>query len=162
MEATACCQSIKIVDGQAIGDPLDLKMVDFTGWQLKDDHEHVTVISADGAKFVTIKHCFEFASALRRMSVLVQEAEGGFKAYCKGAPETIQSICRPESVPESFQQVVDEHAKNGLRVIAFAGLQLNTSEVRGIERDSVERDMDFLGLMVFENKLKPQTTAVIQ
>ena len=29
-------------------------------------------------------------------------------------------------------------------------------------RDSVEKDLVFLGLMVFENRLKPQTTPVIR
>jgi len=32
----ATCHSLRIVDGEFIGDPLDLKMFEFTGWQFEE------------------------------------------------------------------------------------------------------------------------------
>lgn len=36
--ALATCHSLKKVDGQVIGDPLDVKMFDFTKWSLEEGH----------------------------------------------------------------------------------------------------------------------------
>lgn len=41
LHALATCHSLKIVDGEAIGDPLDLKMFDFTKWTLEEGREGV-------------------------------------------------------------------------------------------------------------------------
>lgn len=38
MHALAACHSLKLVHGELIGDPLDLKMFDFTQWELEENH----------------------------------------------------------------------------------------------------------------------------
>lgn len=43
--ALATCHSLKVVDGEAIGDPLDVKMFEFTGWTL-DEGKQQSVPSA--------------------------------------------------------------------------------------------------------------------
>lgn len=36
VHALATCHQLKVVDGQVIGDPLDVKMFDFTGWEVEE------------------------------------------------------------------------------------------------------------------------------
>jgi cation-transporting ATPase 13A3/4/5 len=40
--------------------------------------------------------------------------------YCKGAPEMIASLCRPESVPINYSSMIDRYSQRGYRLIAFA------------------------------------------
>jgi cation-transporting ATPase 13A3/4/5 len=36
--ALATCHQLKLIDGEVIGDPLDIKMFEFTGWTLDEGH----------------------------------------------------------------------------------------------------------------------------
>lgn len=36
VHALTTCHQLKVVDGQVIGDPLDVKMFDFTGWEVEE------------------------------------------------------------------------------------------------------------------------------
>ena len=38
LHALATCHSLKMVDGEVIGDPLDVKMFEFTKWTLEEGH----------------------------------------------------------------------------------------------------------------------------
>ena len=44
--AMATCHSLRVVDGKLIGDPLDLKMFEFTGWSFEEG-EHLSDLSED-------------------------------------------------------------------------------------------------------------------
>ncbi|KAJ3129220.1 hypothetical protein HK098_002204 [Nowakowskiella sp. JEL0407] len=215
--AMATCHSIKVVDGELIGDPLDIKMFEFTKWTIEEDepasssHQNlsrqnstgtgssglVTMVvrppgetfdlnrSFDGdvsekvyTEFGVIRQ-FDFVSGLRRMGVVVRrlklssdivngEVEKGankdMEFFVKGAPEVIKSICRADSIPANYDELLSHYAKSGYRVIALAWRVLsNISWIRvlRLSRSEVEKDLYFLGFVVFENKLKPQTTVVI-
>lgn len=41
LHALATCHALKVVDGEVIGDPLDLRMFEFTGWTLEEGKEGV-------------------------------------------------------------------------------------------------------------------------
>ena len=53
----------------------------------------------------------------------------------------------------------------GYRVIALAGRELartwTYARLQRAQRDQLECDLTFLGMLVMENRLKPQTSAVI-
>ena len=92
----ACCHSIKRVNDELIGDPLDLKMFEFTGWHLEELEHDISPLSVNGgstpiAPSITLRPIihsedgkessplelvilrnFEFVSDLRRMSVIVR------------------------------------------------------------------------------------------
>jgi len=69
-------------------------------------------------------------------------------------------------VPGDFTSVLKSYTQHGYRVIALAWKQLpiklNYVKVQRIGREKVESDLTFLGLLVMENKLKPETTPVIR
>ncbi|XP_048833620.1 polyamine-transporting ATPase 13A3 isoform X1 [Brienomyrus brachyistius] len=109
---------------------------------------------------------FPFSSALQRMTVVTRRlGEKHMDAYLKGAPEMVTSLCRKETVPDDFSTVLEDYTKQGFRVIALAHRQLASKltwhKVQNISRDHIEKNMDFLGLIIMQNKLKTETPAVL-
>jgi cation-transporting ATPase 13A3/4/5 len=49
LHALATCHSLKKVDGEIIGDPLDVKMFEFTNWALEESRAGIGNIKAKGA-----------------------------------------------------------------------------------------------------------------
>ncbi|XP_051767927.1 polyamine-transporting ATPase 13A3 isoform X2 [Ctenopharyngodon idella] len=110
---------------------------------------------------------FSFSSTLQRMSVVVRQiGERRMDAYLKGAPEVVASLCKKESVPEDFAEVLEDYTKQGFRVIALAHRRLESKltfhKVQNINRDQIEKNMEFLGLIIMQNKLKTETPGVLE
>ncbi|XP_069885966.1 polyamine-transporting ATPase 13A3 isoform X2 [Dipodomys merriami] len=110
---------------------------------------------------------FPFSSALQRMSVVARVlGDKKMDAYMKGAPEVIASLCKPETVPVEFEEVLEDYTKQGFRVIALAHRKLESKltwhKVQNISRDTIENNMDFMGLIIMQNKLKQETPAVLE
>lgn len=110
---------------------------------------------------------FPFSSALQRMSVVARTlGDKRMDAYMKGAPEVIASLCKPETVPVDFEKVLEDYTKQGFRVIALAHRKLESKltwhKVQHVSRDAIENNMDFMGLIIMQNKLKQETPAVLE
>uniref|UniRef100_A0A667Z9E4 Polyamine-transporting ATPase 13A3 n=1 Tax=Myripristis murdjan TaxID=586833 RepID=A0A667Z9E4_9TELE len=110
---------------------------------------------------------FPFSSALQRMSVVVRRlGEKHMDAYLKGAPEVVVSLCKEETVPGSFSETLEAYARQGFRVIALAHRQLEPKlswhKVQSLNRDVIESNLDFLGLIIMQNKLKEETAGVLK
>ncbi|XP_042526258.1 probable cation-transporting ATPase 13A5 [Dipodomys spectabilis] len=179
--AMASCHSLILLDGTIQGDPLDLKMFEGTAWKMEDNNmdlykfgmsnSNPTIrpgpkASQSPVEAITILRQFPFSSSLQRMSVITQLAgEGHFHVYMKGAPEMVARFCRPESVPKNFPQELRNYTVQGFRVIALAHRALKTgrlSEVENLEREKVESELTFLGLLIMENRLKKETKPVLK
>lgn len=127
---------------------------------------------------------FEFVPALQRMGVVVRvpappsaaaaAAMGApsaptLVAFVKGAPEMIASLCVPASVPADFDAQLRAFTSAGLRVIAAASRILPADTPLGAAsgpaaeelRRSVEAQLLFLGFIVLENPLKPESAPAI-
>ncbi|XP_066529364.1 cation-transporting ATPase 13A2 isoform X2 [Hoplias malabaricus] len=185
LSALASCHSVALLGGQPIGDPLELKMIESTGWALQEptnesgvctefgNHRILAVMRPPAAEFqsegisvskpVGIVRRFPFSSALQRMSV-VTIGPGGGSACCflKGSPEMVASYCVNESVPSQFTHTLREFASEGFRVLALAYKELDAqTDLSSIERVDVEKDLRFLGLLVMKNQVKPESAEVI-
>uniref|UniRef100_H2ZW02 Cation-transporting ATPase n=1 Tax=Latimeria chalumnae TaxID=7897 RepID=H2ZW02_LATCH len=182
LAAMASCHSLIILDEKVQGDPLDLKMFEATEWALEDfntekqttaveTETQVTVIKP-GSKAnwtpvlgIAILHQFPFSSTMQRMSVVTQEiGKDELVVYMKGAPEMVASLCSSATVPVNFSSELHGYTKQGFRVIAFAYKPL---KLRGLlktqnEGREVESDLTFLGLLILENRLKPETVPVLE
>ncbi|XP_067879690.1 polyamine-transporting ATPase 13A3-like isoform X2 [Heterodontus francisci] len=109
---------------------------------------------------------FPFSSALQRMSVVTRTlGERRLTAYMKGAPETVASLCKKETVPENFSDVLEKYTRQGLRVIALAHRKLEAKltwhKVQSVNRAVIEGNMEFLGLVMMQNKLKPRSVSIL-
>uniref|UniRef100_A0A673YC04 Polyamine-transporting ATPase 13A3 n=1 Tax=Salmo trutta TaxID=8032 RepID=A0A673YC04_SALTR len=188
----ATCHSLTKIDGQLSGDPLDLKMFEATGWILEEATEEETslhdrimptvvrppkqlmppepVMSPEQdmlAYEIGIVRQFPFSSALQRMCVVARLlGEKRMDAYLKGAPEVVASLCKKDTVPEDFAEVLEDYTKQGFRVIALAHRRLESKltwhKVQNINRDQMEANMEFLGLIIMQNKLKAETAGVLE
>lgn len=156
------CHSLRLIEDELVGDPLDLKMFEFTNWTYTEEY------SADSIPLVyegagnqafgyKILREFEFLASLRRMSVIVEK--GSVKlVFVKGAPEVMLDICDPTSIPSNYEDLLHGYTHSGLRVIACAQRTLNKKEdVSKISREDAESNLEFAGFIIFENKLKPST-----
>ncbi|PGH16912.1 hypothetical protein AJ80_05056 [Polytolypa hystricis UAMH7299] len=185
----ATCHSLSIVDNELIGDPLDLKMFQFTGWSFEEGSQNANIgaehdylspsIVRPPPDFVTSdifeSHCpinelhvlksFEFVSQLRRSSVVVrQPGVPSVSIFVKGAPESLRDICVPDSLPPDFDELLSYYTHRGYRVIACAAKrvqELSSFQIHNMHRTEAEFDLEFIGFVIFENKLKPSTEGVI-
>ncbi|XP_035032417.1 polyamine-transporting ATPase 13A3 isoform X1 [Hippoglossus stenolepis] len=110
---------------------------------------------------------FPFSSALQRMTVVARLlGEKRMDAYTKGAPEVVAGLCKRDTVPDNFAEVLEGYTMQGFRVIALAHRRLesklNWHKVQNVNRDHIETNMDFLGLIIMQNKLKAETPGVLQ
>lgn len=190
----ATCHSLRSVDEELVGDPLDVKMFDFTRWSYEegqqsfagDDDEENLGLSPSVARpppemasdmqttnrsgeavpiELGVLKLFEFVSQLRRMSVIVRTfGQQSGDIYVKGAPECMREICRPESFPADYEEQLGYYTHKGYRVIGCATRhikKLTWVKAQKMTRADVESNLDFVGFIIFENKLKPTTSAVL-
>jgi len=67
-------------------------------------------------------------------------------------------------VPVDYEELLSFYTHRGFRVIACATKHietLNWTRVEKMTRQEAESELEFLGFIIFENKLKPSTAAVI-
>ncbi|KAM9687024.1 polyamine-transporting ATPase 13A2 isoform 1-T1 [Trichechus inunguis] len=184
LRALATCHTLSQLRDTPVGDPMDLKMVESTGWVLEGapaaDSTFGTQVLAvmrpplgepqlqeEPPVPVSILCRFPFSSTLQRMAVVVTWPRATQpEAYVKGSPELVSGLCRPETVPTNFAQTLQSYTAAGYRVIALASKPLpiapNLEAAQQLTRDTMEQDLSLLGLLVMRNLLKPQTTPVIQ
>uniref|UniRef100_A0A8V5H6P0 Cation-transporting ATPase n=1 Tax=Melopsittacus undulatus TaxID=13146 RepID=A0A8V5H6P0_MELUD len=115
---------------------------------------------------VGILRRFPFSSSLQRMSVLVKlPSEASAHVYVKGAPEMVASLCRKETVPMDFSQMLRHYTTDGFRVLGLASKPLSSvttfEEALQLPREAVESSLGFLGFLVMKNVLKPESAPVI-
>ncbi|XP_023559889.1 probable cation-transporting ATPase 13A3 isoform X1 [Octodon degus] len=134
---------------------------------LPAENEEMELFELPAIYEIGIVRQFPFASALQRMSVVAKVlTEKKMDAYMKGAPEVVAGLCRPETVPIDFEKVLEDYTTQGFRVIALAHRKLESKltwhKVQNISRDAIENNMDFMGLIIMQNKLKQETPAVLE
>ncbi|KAM9790631.1 polyamine-transporting ATPase 13A3-like [Syngnathus typhle] len=172
----ATCHTLITIEGKLCGDPLDIKVFSATGSILEEATEYHTALYnarissviqfPDQSSEFGIVRQFPFSSALQRMCVVVRQlGQKHFDVYLKGAPETVANLCKPHTVPQSFTEILEVYTRQGFRVIALARNQLESElswlKVQSLSREQIETDMDFLGLIIMQNKIKEQTADVL-
>ncbi|CAD8193351.1 unnamed protein product [Paramecium pentaurelia] len=158
IKGMATCHGLSQVKGKLVGDPLELKMFESTNCELIEEKDgRIRIRNNDRINVEIIKR-FEFSSKLQRMSVIVKE-NGQYQAYMKGSPEKLRQLCNNQSIPFNFHQILDFYALNGFRVLGMA--QKSVQQI-DLDRNEVESNLNFIGFIIMENKLKPITTKIIK
>ncbi|CAK9435871.1 uncharacterized protein LODBEIA_P05160 [Lodderomyces beijingensis] len=157
----ASCHSLRSIDGEIMGDPLDAKMFEFTRWEYEEDVETGKPIVSNNGQFYNVVKEYEFVASLRRMSVVVSVPNSNNKkiVFTKGAPEIMVDICHEESLPSNFEELLHHYTHLGYRVIACAYKGVDSDK---LERGDAESGLTFTGFIVFENKLKKSTAPTLE
>ena len=189
IEALATCNSLTKINGNLIGETIDLEMIKSAGWTFEECSGSFTLgyyrPKEELLKQYSLKKFenkidedlpnplyqldlikrFDFVSKLQRMSVLVKNTkEDYFKVYCKGSPEKIRELCKPETIPSNYNRILNSYSNQGLRVFAlsFKLLKMHYLQSEKLSRESVEHDLIFLGFYMVKNKLRPKTKKTIE
>ncbi|XP_054926897.1 polyamine-transporting ATPase 13A3-like isoform X2 [Dermacentor andersoni] len=178
--ALATCHSLHLVDGEVVGYEMDIKTLQTIDWRLEEpklgepvpfEKIPVRIVMPRNLRLSStslgIVRQFPFESQLQRASVVVTAASSNiFHIYCKGAPEVIQKMCLPETVPESFKETLESYTRHGLRILAVASKALPNDTtwdqaLHLLPRAELEYDLHFRGFIVLQNKLKPESMSTI-
>ncbi|KAI9479504.1 hypothetical protein BDB00DRAFT_885412 [Zychaea mexicana] len=163
----ASCHSVTVLDDQYIGNPVDIVMFEATGAALDLAQETIHLRShtpgVKGSQLRIIQR-FEFQHARASMSVAAVDMDtGDIHVFVKGSFERLGEICA--NVPDNYDLQASKLARDGCYVLAMAhrnlGKQISEEAVCGWTRDQLESNVSMLGLVLFKNMLKPDTTDAI-
>jgi cation-transporting ATPase 13A3/4/5 len=190
VEGMACCHSLAVIDKKLMGDTQDLQIFRATGWTYEepDEENYDPLVKAvvkpkqqtssndlispgeqitgmiDFGYELGILHTFHFSSKLKRMGVIVKNlGSQNVIYYSKGAPEVILEKC--VDIPKDINSVLANYTKKGYRVLACAYKHLEQFKyvnMASMKMEDVEKNMKFVGLIILQNKLKPETIPSLQ
>ncbi|GAM23432.1 hypothetical protein SAMD00019534_066070 [Acytostelium subglobosum LB1] len=166
----ASCHSLSTINNMVSGDPLELKIFQATAADLNEETASNTSISYAGTELLDSEHIeyverFDFQSSLQRMSVIVTTSQGEHYSFVKGAPEMIKKLALASSLPADYDHRLHEYTERGYRVLACAYKQwehgVSASTNRDLMRQMAEDQLIFVGFIVMENKMKPESKGII-
>ena len=165
------CHGVYKINNKLQGDSLDIEMLKFSEWQLINSTEpeikFISRFSNDKNNQLEVRKVFEFASEHQRLSVITNDkSDDKVYVFSKGAPEKIISMCIPETVCVNFHEVLEKMAMRGYRILGLGYKEINKStlekdNLEQYERYQAESDLNFLGFLILENKLKDDTAECI-
>lgn len=184
IQVLAACQSLVSMGDDVIGDPLEKSILNAIEWSVtKAD----AVVPRKGkAPGMRIFHRFHFSSQLKRMSVIAGYSPSGstntvYLGLVKGAPEVIRQmvservvqsinsltnfLLKLKKVPSDYNEIYTSMSKKGTRVLALARRELgnlNHQQIREMTRENLEKNLDFVGFVVFSCPLKPDSATAIR
>ncbi|OUP07447.1 cation-translocating P-type ATPase [Collinsella sp. An2] len=159
----ALCSDAKWDDeaGEAVGEPTECALVnDAAKAGMKGlDEEHPRVGEAP------------FDSGRKMMSVVVEEADGNFEQYTKGAPDVVVGLCTKVYDGDQVVPMTDERreqilaankdmADQALRVLALAS-RTYTEKPADCSAEALEHDLTFCGLSGMIDPERPEVAPAI-
>ncbi|KAL0236328.1 hypothetical protein GEMRC1_002910 [Eukaryota sp. GEM-RC1] len=169
-------------DGRLLGDPLDATMVNAARWDIEEIVGDVSSVANpiicrpkytfeedffvnNNLKGLSVLRRFDFSSSLQRMSVIAFDPQSRqFFSIIKGAPEAVVSLCLEDTIPKDLSSIIDGLSTQGKRVLAIGGRILGSMSVNRAykaSRSKIEKDFEFLGLIVFTNRVRHDSPTVI-
>ena len=119
---------------------------------------------------------FHFDPALRRMSTVdrntAQDANR-VRVHTKGAPEELMPLCAHVAGPNgeerplthkdrvALDQLVSAWAQDGLRLLAVAERDIDTSELSDLTREQAEHDLTLLGVAAMIDPPRPEVADAV-
>lgn len=176
--AMASCHTLGYMnDDTLVGNEVEIKMFQATHWQLfeqavvkqQQDQQHdiirSIVESPEGDYALEIIKRYEFDHHRMSMSVIVQDLHTQRRfVFTKGSYERMRDICTFGSMPSDYTVRSEQLARDGCYVLSMGAREIHPSvtDLEHQNRDSIECDMHFLGLIVFQNELKPDSAQAIE
>ncbi|KAF8721568.1 Endoplasmic reticulum ca-transporting p-type atpase, partial [Rhizoctonia solani] len=167
-ETTLCLAAahalVKLDDGQVVGDPMEQTTLKALEWDLKGRDGVVPNKGASPTNTILIRRRFQFSSALKRMATISTIGAGGKSLIAvKGAPETIKGMLA--TVPHGYDDTFKWFTRRGSRVLALAMKEvapIGLDKVAQLKRDEIEKELTFVGFLIFHCPLKPDAVATLK
>ncbi|OTF80894.1 cation-transporting ATPase-like protein, partial [Euroglyphus maynei] len=175
----ASCHSLVEYKGNIEGDDLDMKLFLASEWTFVQDMDDLNktfgkipdrivtnTFSGTNYQLIGIMKQYPFESFLQRMLVIVNDVKKNrLMAIVKGAPEVLKLFCTADTLPENFNEILEQYTSKGFRVLATASKVIDTDNVDEcleMSRSLLESDMTFNGFYLFKNKLKHSSQKIIE
>jgi magnesium-transporting ATPase (P-type) len=164
------CHGLSVLDEKLVGDPLELRLFQTSGCNMTQ-----VTKGGGGGVFTRIFHPsidkswkvvkrFDFNSEKMRSGAAVRrESDGRTTFHVKGSPEAISKIVEGRGLPDNFTSLLNSYTRQGLRVLAFAFRTVSEDEDVSSHADqaSLEKGLEYGGLILLANKLKEDTNITI-
>ena len=175
-EILSCCNSLIIFENRIQGDPLEEELFHATDFMIEINNEkslnfHIEpsikfkeIFNLESDFYYKISRTCNFSSKKRFMSCIIENNFDKEKiVISKGSAMAIQKICKEESLNENFKNVLKKYSLKGYRILALAYKRLDENvDISQLSEKEIECDLNFLGIVFFENPLKANTKKVIK
>ncbi|MCO5602078.1 hypothetical protein L7F22_056205 [Adiantum nelumboides] len=162
----ATCHAVSKYGSRYVGNEVEVKMFQAVGWELIENFNEPDVVYDGNLEKLKIVKRHEFDHTRATMSVVVQDSQDCFSVYCKGSFEKLQQLCCQESLPDDYLRVAQTHALDGCYVLSLGykslGNGLALEEILDMPREEVERNLQFVSLILFRNEPKADSHAAMK
>ena len=155
----AACHTVGMVDGQLVGPELEVRMLEASGFRFAGSGGARSFVSPSGAR-VDVVRALEFDHDRMTSGALVRTG-GKAVLMVKGSYERVGTLC---PVPQEYKAVTTQAASDNYYILGVAYREVTEAEVEKLAhapRAEVEKDLKFLGLLLFRNQLKPDSASAI-
>ena len=97
--------------------------------------------------------CKIFEKEKNVKSNIVKEINDKFyKIYSEGDPQLIKTMCKKETIPENYDEIISKNNKDGNEIMSLCGkkVKMNYLQCQRIERNKCESNMIFLGFVYYK------------
>ncbi|MET7772753.1 cation-transporting P-type ATPase [Nocardia sp. NPDC005366] len=153
-EALAWCATAELGE-QESGDPMEVALLRYA--------ESVGAAIPAARRHAARRGLYPFDPQIRLMST-IDEIDGGLVVHVKGAPEAVLPRCSDSqdgdfATVEQARTQVEALAERGLRVLAVARREWEGPAPA--DREQVERDLVFIGLVALLDPPRPEVAAAV-
>jgi predicted P-type ATPase len=159
----ACCHNLtRSRNGELIGNPVDRTMFKASGAEMLEILGNIQRIQDYNGNSIDVLKRFDFDHHRMTQSVIVKLSSGELLAFVKGSGESLQGVCRGDTLPADYSDAVRNSAKSGTYQIAMGMKSLpKDADLNLITRDQIERELEFIGVINFMNILRSKTPSTI-
>ena len=96
---------------------------------------------------------FDYCDDIKIKSNIVKEVNGYlYKIYSEGDPYLIKEKCRRETLPQNFDEMIEQYKNEGYSIIGISGkkMKMNYLQSQKIQRIKCESNMIFLGFAIYK------------
>ncbi|KAE9325081.1 putative cation-transporting ATPase 13A4 [Phytophthora rubi] len=162
----ATCHGLSEYGGAFQGYSLDLAMFKASHYTIEffptpPNDKFIAIVTApDGINYGIISR-FAFDATCQRSSAVVEEINTGKQfVFVKGSPEAVSAIST--ATPPDLKHKTLSYSTDGYYCIGFGVKELNPDTPIDVSnRDDVENAVEFEGLALFKNELKPETKSML-
>ena len=100
--------------------------------------------------------CKIFENEKNVKSNIVKEMNDKFyKIYSEGEPEFMKTLCKRETIPDDYDEIISKNKTEGNEIISICGkkVKMNYLQCQRIEREKCESNMIFLGFVFYKKTI---------